>query len=77
MVKMPASKIFVVTILAVAVMVMSSFSAEAQDQLCQQVTAAPAKDKTLVSGVLNALQNPNKLDAVLDIFTALNNWLKP
>ena len=50
----------------------------AQDQsLCQQVIDAPAKDKNLVGGVLSALENPNKLDAVLDIFTALNNWLKP
>ncbi|MDO8510903.1 MAG: DUF4215 domain-containing protein [Nanoarchaeota archaeon] len=58
---------------------------EAQDQLqgspdqvlCQQIIDAPAKDKDLVGGVLNALGNQNKLDAILDIFTALNNWLKP
>jgi len=49
-----------------------------QDQvICQQVVNASVEDKVLVGGVLDALENPNQLDAILDIFAALNNWLNP
>ncbi len=49
-----------------------------QDQLlCQGAIAASAKDKNLLGGVINALKNTDQLDAVLDVFAALNEWLKP
>lgn len=49
-----------------------------QDQLlCQGAIDAPAEDKTLLGGVLSALQtNSDKGDAILAIFTVLNTWFQ-